>query len=346
MEHRVQTSCLLILTAIGVAAALHWLRPVMIPFVLAVFISLGLQPLIALQMRRLRLPRSLALLSTLALGVFLLVLLASLVSASVSQLSQNADLYAEQMRKLVQRIVEQLPAFMLGDMRPDEALRSLTSVPVKSVGGLLVGTTNAIVEVLSRSLLVLVFVAFLLIGGSSVEATGVWREAEVRVQRFLATKALISAATGLLVGLVLSLLGVELALVFGLFAFLLNFIPSIGSVLATLLPLPVVLFSPSISTTVAVLAILIPGCIQLLIGNVLEPRIMGSELDLHPVTIVLTLILWGMIWGIVGMFLATPITAVMKIGLDRFEGTRVLGELLAGRLDALRSPAGLSSARP
>ena len=64
---------------------------------------------------------------------------------------------------------------------------------------------------------------------------------------------------------------------------------------------------------------------------------MGSELDLHPVTIILALILWGMLWGIVGMLLATPIMAVIKILLARFEGTRVIAELLAGRLDALRS---------
>ena len=342
MENRVQTTCLVILSVIGVAGALYWLRPVMIPFVLAVFIALGLQPLIALQTRRLRLPRSLALLSTLALGVALLGLLASLVSASVSQLSQNADLYATQLRKLLERGVSLMPASVIGEGGPEEALRTLTSIPVKSVGGMLVGTTNAIVDVMSRSLLVLIFVTFLLLGGSGVEATGVWREAEFRIQRFITTKAVISAATGVLVGLVLSLLGVDLALVFGLFAFLLNFIPSIGSVLATLLPLPVVLVSPSVSPTVAVLAIAIPGALQLVIGNVLEPRIMGSELDLHPVTILLTLIFWGMLWGIVGMLLATPITAVMKIVLDRFEGTRVLGELMAGRLDALRSPQGLS----
>ncbi len=338
MEHRVQTFCLVVLTAIAVAAALHWLRPVMIPFVLAVFIALGLQPLITLQLRRLRLPRLVALLSTLVLGIGLLAILASLVSASVSQLSANADVYASQLSRLLDRIVAALPDAAFGDVAPEEALGSLTRIPVRSVGGMLVGTTNAIVEVLSRSLLVLIFVSFLLLGGAGVEATGVWREAEERIERFLVTKAVISAATGLAVGLVLALLGIDLALVFGLFAFLLNFIPNIGSIVATLLPLPVVLVNPEISSGVALLAIAIPGAIQILVGNVLEPRIMGSSLDLHPVVIVLALIFWGMLWGIVGMLLATPITAVLKIVLDRFEQTRLLGDLLAGRLGALRSP--------
>jgi AI-2 transport protein TqsA len=344
VENRVQTSCLVILTAIATASALYWLRPVMIPFVLSVFIALTLQRMIQLQVRRLRLPPPVAMLSTLVLGIALLALLASLVSASVTQLSENADVYAAQLRKLIQRGVQALPDGLLADSAPEEALRSLTSVPVQSVGRMLMGTTNAIVDVLSKSLLVLIFVVFLLLGGGSMrEATGVWREAEIRIQRFLVTKALTSAATGLLVGLLLALLGVDLALVFGLFAFLLNFIPSIGSIVATLLPLPVVLVNPEVSTTTAILALLLPGAVQMAIGNFVEPRIMGSSLDLHPVVILMALIFWGMLWGIVGMLLATPITAVMKILLERFEGSRMLAELLAGRLDSLRSPGSAAS---
>ena len=338
VSDRVRTSCLVVITAIAVAAALHWLRPVMIPFVLAIFISLGLQPLIALQVQRLRLPRLVALLTTLCLGIGILGLLASLVSASVSQLSANAEVYARQLSRLLNEVVTALPEGVFGDVPRDEVLGQLTGIPVRSVGRLLMGTTNAILDLLSQSLLVVIFVGFLLLGGSGGEATGVWRDAERNIQRFIVTKASISAATGLAVGTVLTLLGVDLALVFGLFAFLLNFIPSIGSIVATLLPVPVVLVNPEISGGVAVAAIAIPGTIQLLIGNVLEPRIMGSSLDLHPVAVVLALIFWGMLWGIVGMLLATPITAVIKIVLERFEGTRLLADLLAGRLGALRSP--------
>ena len=94
------------------------------------------------------------------------------------------------------------------------------------------------------------------------------------------------------------------------------------------------------SPLVAVLAILIPGIIQVTIGNGIEPKVMGDALDLHPVTILLALIFWGMLWGIPGMLLATPITAVMKILLSRLEYTRGLADLLAGRINTLsRAPA-------
>jgi AI-2 transport protein TqsA len=80
------------------------------------------------------------------------------------------------------------------------------------------------------------------------------------------------------------------------------------------------------------LAILIPGVIQLVIGNVVDPLVMGESLDLHPVAIVVSLIFWGMIWGVVGMLLAAPIAAILKLLLERLELTRPLANLLAGRL--------------
>ena len=176
---------------------------------------------------------------------------------------------------------------------------------------------------------------YLLIGRETrqegASSTGIWSEIESRVERYIATKALLSGATGLLVGTVLAVLGVDLALVFGLFAFLLNFIPSVGSLIATLLPLPIVLMSPDVSVLVAVLAIGVPGGIQFTIGNVLEPKIMGDALDLHPVAILMALILWGMLWGVVGMLLATPITAMLKILFEQLEATRPAARVLAGR---------------
>ncbi len=339
MERRVQTFCLVTLTVLAVAAALKWLAPVLVPFTMALFIAVVLRPLVQIQERWLRLPRAAALISTLLFGLVLLGLLATLVSASIAELAANADLYGAQLAKLVNRIVNLLPT-TIGEIDVEAQIRDLAQLPLKQIGGLLLGTTNAIANLLSKSLLVLVIVLFLLLGsgGGSRQATGVWREGELRVERFLVMKFVISAVTGVLVGATLYVLGVDLALVFGLFAFMLNFIPSIGSIVATLLPVPVVLMNPELSTTAAALAIGIPTAIQLAIGQFMEPRIMGEELDLHPVSVILALIVWGMLWGIVGMLLATPIMAVMKILLERFEGTRILADLLAGRLDALRSP--------
>jgi AI-2 transport protein TqsA len=144
----------------------------------------------------------------------------------------------------------------------------------------------------------------------------------------------ISVLTGLLVGASLSILGVQFAAVFGLLAMLLNFVPTIGGIVATLLPIPVILLSPEMSVTAKILAIAIPGGIQAAIGAV-QPKIQGDALEIHPVAVLLALIFFGMIWGIAGAFVATPLIAVIKIILERLPATRSVAALLAGDLSML-----------
>ena len=332
-EGRIQTICLLILSTIGVALALYWLRPVMVPFVLALFAAFGLAPLVDFPVRRFGVPRWIAITGTLLLGLIVFGLLGALLSATVTQLADNADVYQARLRELVERMAGGLPLERFG-LESEAVTQSLTRIPTSTIGNLLLGTTNALVNALSQSLLVAIFTIYLLLGRAIQrgDPTDTWADAERRVQRYLLTKVVLSALTGVLVGVILGLLSVDLAMVFGLFAFLLNFIPSIGSVIATLLPLPVVIISPEISPLQAVLAILVPGVLQFAIGNVAEPKVMGDAMDLHPVTILLALIFWGMLWGIPGMLLATPITAVLKILMSKLEHTAALSDLLAGRL--------------
>jgi AI-2 transport protein TqsA len=335
-ELRIQTLCLLILTTVAVAAALYWLRSVMIPFVLAAFIAVALAPVIDAQVRYLRIPRGLAIVATLTLALFVVNLISGFVSASVVQLAGSADLYQERAQKLISEVTRLM---RLDELPFPQGAQPITPLSVERISGILMGTTNALLGIVSQSFLVMIFVIFLLLGGSSVQKVRgtVWTEVESRVRRYLLAKTLVSAVTGVLVWLTLALLGIDLAMVFGLFAFLLHFIPSIGSVIATLLPLPVVLVNPEVSPTVAVLAILVPAAIHFVIGNFVDPKLMGQSLDLHPVSVLLALMVWGAVWGVIGMFLATPLTAIMKILFERSELTAPIADLMAGRLDALQS---------
>jgi AI-2 transport protein TqsA len=336
LESRIQTVCLLVLTTIATASALYWLAPIMIPFVLAVFLAFGVTPFIQLLMRYLKVPRALAVVATLLLGFVILNLIATLISTSLSQLAANADSYQKQFTLLVERASDALPLERLG-IDPESLADPLATIPTRTVGGMLVQVMNTLLNVVSKGFLVLVFLFFLLIGagGAGPAAGGVWEEVAAKIERYIVTKTIISGATGIAVGSILGVLGIDLAMVFGFFAFILNFIPSIGSLIATLLPLPVVLFSPDVTPTTAVLAIALPAAVQVVIGNFIDPRVMGESLDLHPVTILLALIFWGMIWGIVGMLLAVPLIAVMKMLFERLEITAPLAQLLAGRLRAL-----------
>ncbi|MGQ4809876.1 putative transport protein YhhT [Candidatus Entotheonellaceae bacterium PAL068K] len=335
-ERRIQTICLIILSTAVIAQALWLLRSVMIPFVLATFCAFGLSPLITFQRRYLWVPRPLAVLATLILGCAILVLIGGVISTSLSQLAANTDLYQRRINQLLDQAMTLLEDY---GFDPVNTFNSLSALPLDRVSGLLTGTTRAIVDLLSQGSLILLFLVFLLIGGTARPrpSSGVLGQVEGRIKRYIITKTMVSAATGGLVGFVLAMLGVDLALVFGLFAFLLNFIPSIGSLIATLLPLPVVLMSPESSLTTIILAMALPATIQLVMGNIIEPKILGESLDLHPVTILLALMVWGTLWGIIGMLLAVPLTAVMKILFERLEPTAPIAELLAGRLDRLQS---------
>ena len=199
--------------------------------------------------------------------------------------------------------------------------------------------TGMVLDLLSNTFLVLLFAVYLLMGSSlqrSTQRDGMWGKIDDRVRRYIVTKVLLSALTGLAVALILWLLGINLALVFGLLAFLLNFIPNIGSIIATLLPLPMVLVQPDATPLTMSLALILPGVVQMTVGNVVEPKLIGDALELHPITVLLALIVWGMLWGGVGMVLAAPLTAIIKILLDGGEHTRPLARLLAGDLTDLR----------
>jgi AI-2 transport protein TqsA len=175
-------------------------------------------------------------------------------------------------------------------------------------------------------------VILLLIGRhSNVTQRGIYFDIEHQVRHYMSIKLTVSAMTGFLVWLVLALFKLELANVFGILTFLFNFIPSIGSIIATLLPIPIAVAQFQNPWSI-LLVVGIPGAIQMIIGNGIEPKLMGKGLNLHPVTILLTLSFWGLLWGIPGMFLAVPITAVIRIILMQFTTLKPIGNLLAGKL--------------
>ena len=143
-----------------------------------------------------------------------------------------------------------------------------------------------------------------------------------QVQRYIATKFLISLVTSIIIGIILWIFDVDFLIVWAVLTFFLNFIPNIGSIIAIILPTLMTLIQyESIGYTLLVAGIL--SLVQNLIGNVLEPKIMGNKLGLNPLIILLSLLLWGYVWGIVGMFLSVPLTAVVKIIISNSESTNL-----------------------
>jgi AI-2 transport protein TqsA len=335
---RVHTVCLLILTVIAVGAALSLLQAVLVPFFLALFLTYCLTPVIDFEANHLRLPPPAALVGAGLLGLVVLLLFGFLAATAIARLADSLQTYGDRFHQLEHELARSLPLHKLG-IHPDAETGQLFTIQEEAVRHLLSSFLRALVDVVSTGALVLVFLLFILLGRQQgIRApTSILGEVELRVRRYLLQLVGFSALAGVLVGLTLAALGVEFAYVFGFLTFLLNFIPNIGSIIATLLPLPVVVLSPDLAPAARVLAIVLPGVIQGAIG-VVQPRVMGSGLDLHPVVVLMALIFFGMIWGIIGAFLALPITGVIKIVLERIPATRPLAAALSGDLAALSAP--------
>lgn len=320
--------CLLILTAIAVTGTLMYLQAVMIPFVLSLFVYLMISPAVDYLQLRLKIPKWASIAVTLVIALLFFTLIIILISGSLREFFESTAFYQARLIEMIERIQN---LFAQGGLAFD--LRAIQKeLKAIQVFGFVRSFTGEFMGILGNFFLILVFVFFLLVGQAASHKTpALLTDIKGSISKYIWTKFLLSFATGLLVGVFLKLVGLDLAFMFGVLAFLLNFIPNIGSVIATFLPLPVALlqFGPGVTL---LLILLIPGGVQFFIGNILEPKLMGESLGLHPVTILFFLIFWGIVWGLPGMFLAVPITAILKYILEKIPQTRRLARLLAGEL--------------
>lgn len=136
-----------------------------------------------------------------------------------------------------------------------------------------------------------------------------------QIQKYIITKIGLNLACGVAVTILLSLLGVDFPIVWGLFTFLFNFIPTIGSAASLVLPTLMALVQFE-SVSFMLLVAVTMGALQTLFFNLFEPAIIGRKLNLNPLLILISLLIWGYIWGIVGMLLSVPLTAIIKIILN------------------------------
>lgn len=329
------TVSLLIIAGVALAVALIYTRAVMVPFVLALLFSYLVSPIVDLMQTRLKMPRGASILVALLIVFGIMTLLVMLITVSARGLSDSAPIYRERLERTAESVFSILDRFNI-DLGQQTILEGLTQLPILTV---VRSTAGGVMNFITSGFLVLVFTIFLLAGRTPhTERVGIYREIDAKIRRYLVTKVTTSAITGILVGSLLGILRLDLAFVFGVLAFFLNFIPNVGSIIAVLLPLPLAIVQFDSWVHIGLIAAL-PGAVQLSVGNVVEPKLMGEGLALHPVSILIALVFWGLIWGVVGMLLAAPITAVLAIVLGRFQTTRPISDLMAGRLPVAEEPA-------
>lgn len=323
--------CLTIIAAGVITAALIYTRALMIPLVIAIFFYTILAQSAALLHKKFSFPAWLAL--TVSILFFTLCFGAAVYFTvhSVGSFLKGAEVYRENLLGTTADLITKLSQHGI-ELDKSSIIESLRELPLlnwfQNFG-------KQLFSVLSNTTLIALFIIFLFIGEKKALATHtpnpMLQAMLANVSKYLSVKIITSLLTAAIVWLILVIFQVKLAFLFALLTFLLNFIPSIGSIIAVILPSPVLFlqygFSPSFWVVVSLMT-----ATQFIIGNLMEPRMMGEGMDLHPVTVIASLIFWGIVWGIPGAFLSVPITASIKIILSKIKYTRPMAELLAGRL--------------
>jgi predicted PurR-regulated permease PerM len=197
---------------------------------------------------------------------------------------------------------------------------------------------------LQNALLVVLFTAFLLVEASrfkeKLELALEKRPGQIsqmgndimrQVTRYLTAKFLISFATGLVVFLGLHLIGLEFALVWGLIQFVLNFIPSLGSIAAGVATSLFALIQFWPDPTPVILVVLVMLGSNMIIGNILDPKIIGDNVGISPLVVLVSLVIWGYIWGFAGMILAVPLMVIIKIVCENFPFLEPISILIGSR---------------
>lgn len=212
---------------------------------------------------------------------------------------------------------------------------------IKEATSVISGGFGSFAIFLGNLILVIVFLLFMLSGGTSVQQRlknafkdkdadrfiDIIEKVEYQVQHYLLIKTSISALTAIVCGLVLGIAGLDMVLFISFLIFVLNFIPNAGSIIATAFPVIIGILQFGFSIKVIIIAGALIG-VQMVIGNVLEPRITGGSLNLSPIVILSSLILWGWVWGIAGMILAVPLTAAVKITAANIPALKPVSEMM------------------
>ena len=321
------TISLTLIAIISVAFALYFTRSIMIPFILALFVRILIDPIIDFQTKNLRVHRIVAIIVAIFIIISLFVIIIPIVIDSLAIFLKSADDYNFKVLLLIETVINKLQYFDI-EINNEIIRESFLSLPFLDwASSALSNGANFV----AKFFLVVIMTLFLLVGSTGAKKSQTWENINNQVKKYIFVKFITSAFTGIIAGSIYWFLGLDLAMIFGTLTFLLNFIPTFGSIVAVLLPLPVA-FLQFDDPAIIIMVIILPSIVHMIVGNIIEPKMFGQAFDLHPVTIIVALITWGMLWGITGMLLAAPLTAIMRISFNNFDTTRPFALLLSGKL--------------
>ena len=247
--------------------------------------------------------------------------------------------YSTKLSDMVQDLEEYLGADVVLSIR-EKVLEKVNEFDYSQVGEL----AGVLSGVLGSMFMVLLYLLFLIleenlfrvklktmypVSENRLKVKGTIDEITKAVESYISLKTIVSLLTGAASYIALLIIGVDFALFWAILIFILNYIPTIGSLIATLFP-ALIAFIQFEQLQMFVLVLIVIGAIQVVVGNIIEPKIMGDNLNISPLVVILSLVFWNMVWGIVGMILSVPIMVIIIIILSKIPGTRNVALMLSG----------------
>jgi predicted PurR-regulated permease PerM len=326
-----------LLAVIASGIVLKNLAGILIPFVLAGFLAILFKPVVQ-SLRTRRVPMAICLFIVLVISGSALWIASLIITAGVDAVQERAPYYSQQLQRVMASFSESISPLLRR-----AKIKSLTWGDVVSAQHVTTFATqqlSAVVTVLSDGLMVLLYLLFMVAGHEAFPSKvrsafpdqrgtmvlSLFRTLNTKVRKYLLVKTAFNILNGIVTWAILVVFGVDFAPLIGLLAFVFHYIPNIGSIVSTLIPAGLFLLQTQDVPSVLLMAVLTVA--HNLIGNAIEPKVMGDRLDLSPVVVLFSLIFWGWMWGIVGMILSIPIMAVAKALLASLESTRPIAVLM------------------
>lgn len=315
------------------------LKPIAIGIVIWYLIrSMNLQ-ISKIQIGEKKLPRWLRIIISIVVINIILFGTYQLMMVNVNALLKNYPVYEANLVQFLKNVGEVLNL-------PDLENTLETRIGAIDIPGLIRNIVTSVTAIIGDSLIILIYVIFLLLEESSFQkkidiifsnkngknVRQIIRQINVSTDRYLRLKTYVSLLTGAISYVILLIAGVDFAFLWAFLIFLLNYIPYIGSFIATLLPSIFAILQFG-SFWAGFWVFVFVETVQLVVGNYIEPKWMGKSLNLSPFVVVLALSIWGYIWGIFGMLLSVPIMSILLIVFAQFPSTRSFAILLTEKGD-------------
>ena len=333
---KLQMSLMSVACVVIILAGLKAAQAIVVPFLLAIFITVLVSPLV-LYVQKIRVGRVFSFLIITFAFVAIIVFFGAVIFDAIKEFSARLPELQAKFEEVLGGVSAKLSRFgielnaaSLG-IDPSEAAAQLSALLRK---------TGSIV---STGFFIFIMVSFMVFESSVIDekiryfsqssrATHTFvKKFASSLKKYLLIKTIASACTGALIGLGLWALGVPYAALWGILAFVLNFIPTIGSIVAVFPTLFVTLATMDISSSIWTIAIYL--VVNVAIGNIIEPRFLGQGLGLSTISVLAGLLLWGFVLGIGGLFLAVPLTMSIQIALASNDKTKSIATLLGNKVE-------------